>query len=138
MKEILIDIAKDAGKLLLDNFGNREMSQILQQKEGIDYSIKMDKMVEDRIIGNLKKNGIKGIVISEEIGKVDLGEGDYKIFVDPLDGTLNYSRGIPFFCTSIGVQKNNEMVYGVVYYPFGDELFFAEKKPRKPGKGDKK
>ncbi len=127
MKKIIIKAAKEAGKLLLENFQTKKASKIFEQKSKFDYSTQMDKMAEDLIISMLKENGIKGTVISEEIGDINLGSSGYKFFIDPLDGTINYSSDISLFCTSIGVKKNDETEYGVVYYPDKKELFFAER-----------
>ena len=55
MKEILIKTAREAGKLLLENFGNKKLSRMLIRKSKYDYSIHMDKIAEDMIIENLKK-----------------------------------------------------------------------------------
>ena len=127
MKKILIKAAKEAGKLLLDNFQTEKAQTVLEQKNPFDYSTLMDKIAEDKILEILKENGIQGKVVTEEAGIVNLGDSDYTFFIDPLDGTINYSYGIPMFCTSIGVKKGNERAFGVVYYPDKDELFFAEK-----------
>ncbi|MBD3155454.1 MAG: hypothetical protein GF368_02250 [Candidatus Aenigmarchaeota archaeon] len=127
MKTELIKIVKEAGKVLLENFGGEKASEVLEQKSRYDYSTQMDKLVEDKIVENLRENGFKGTVIAEEGGITELTDDDYKIYVDPLDGTINYSTGIPMFCTSIGIKKGNEMEMGAIYYPIRDELFFAEK-----------
>lgn len=127
IKEVLIKAAKEAGKLLLDNFKTENATKKLVQKSKFDYSIHMDKMAEDKIISILKENGIEGRIVAEEEGIVDLGESEYSFFIDPLDGTINYSTGFPLFCTSIGVKKGDKKIYGVVYYPDKDELFFAER-----------
>ncbi len=127
MKEVLIKTAKESGKILLDNIGGEKATTVLEQKSRYDYSTKMDKLIEDKIIQDFRENGIKGTVIAEEGGETKLSDDDYKIYVDPLDGTINYSIEIPVFCTSIGVKKGNEMKMGVIYYPVRDELFFAER-----------
>lgn len=127
MKEILIEVAKKAGKLLLDNFRNEEFSQIAVNKGRFDYSIKMDKMTEDLILKLFRENGIKGKVFAEETGEISLGTSEYTLYIDPLDGTLNYAHGIPHYAVSVGVEKANEIVLGIVYDPNVDELFAAEK-----------
>jgi myo-inositol-1(or 4)-monophosphatase len=127
MKEIIITAAREAGKLLLDNFQTEIATKKLIQKTKFDYSIQMDKITEDKIISILRENDIRGKVVTEEQGLVDLGDSDYEFFIDPLDGTINYSNGVSLFCTSIGVKKGNEKIYGVIYYPDKDELFFAER-----------
>jgi myo-inositol-1(or 4)-monophosphatase len=127
MERLLIKTAKEAGKLLMENFENNLALQMLEQKNRFDYSIMADKMAEDYILKMIKENGVKCKIITEETGTISLGETGYTIFIDPLDGTLNYSRGIPHFCVSIGLQKNNDMIFGVVYDPYRKELFLAEK-----------
>lgn len=51
----------------------------------------------------------------------------YTWIVDPLDGTTNFVHGVPFFCTSIGLARGNELLCAVIYNPIADELFAAEK-----------
>jgi len=47
--------------------------------------------------------------------------------LDPIDGTINYAHGFPYFNISIGILKNGVPVVGVVYDPLHDEMFYAEK-----------
>src|SRR5262249_33863101 len=47
--------------------------------------------------------------------------------VDPLDGTTNFLHGVPHFAISIGLEREGEIVAGVVYQPISDELFWTEK-----------
>jgi myo-inositol-1(or 4)-monophosphatase len=51
----------------------------------------------------------------------------YRWFVDPLDGTTNFAHGFPVFNVSIGLEKDGELIAGVIYDPTRDELFAAEK-----------
>jgi myo-inositol-1(or 4)-monophosphatase len=46
-------------------------------------------------------------------------------YVDPLDGTMNYAHGIPFFCVSVALRSGGRTVAGAVYDPVRDELFAA-------------
>ncbi|MDR0392481.1 MAG: inositol monophosphatase [Planctomycetaceae bacterium] len=52
---------------------------------------------------------------------------DFKWIIDPLDGTTNYVHGLPFFCVSIALAQNNEIICGTIYNPVTDEFFHAEK-----------
>lgn len=52
---------------------------------------------------------------------------EYTWIIDPLDGTSNFVYGLPIFCVSIALAKNNQVIAGVVYDPARDELFSAEK-----------
>ncbi len=61
-------------------------------------------------------------------------EGDYlqsgslcRWIIDPVDGTTNYAHGYPWFCSSIALEVEKELVAGVIYNPIYDELFTAIK-----------
>ena len=56
-----------------------------------------------------------------------MGNNEYSWAIDPLDGTMNYSRKMPFYCVSIGFMKNSHPEGGAVYIPESDELYFAKK-----------
>ena len=47
--------------------------------------------------------------------------------VDPLDGTTNFLHGLPIFAVSIGLEREGQMVAGVIYNPANDDIFVAEK-----------
>ena len=58
---------------------------------------------------------------------VEGADKTHRWIVDPLDGTTNFLHGIPLFCISIGLERDGELVAGVIYNPVSDELFTAEK-----------
>lgn len=127
MKEILIEIVKDVGKLLVKSFEKTKMVKLLEIKEGRDYSIVADKIAEKEILKKLREAKVKCKVITEESGEIDFGSSDKLLFIDPLDGTLNYSKNIPHFCVSIGLQEGDDIILGIIYDPWRKELFLAEK-----------
>lgn len=53
------------------------------------------------------------------------GDSDYRWVIDPLDGTSNYVHGFPYYCVSIGLEYQGELILGVVYDPNRDEMFSA-------------
>ena len=63
----------------------------------------------------------------EESGEVKGEDPAYRWVVDPLDGTMNFLHGIPHWCVSIALEKDGDVVAGVIYDPVKDELFWAEK-----------
>ncbi len=71
-----------------------------------------DRHVEAAMLEVARDAGVR--ILSEEAGAV--GEGDLVAVIDPIDGTRNSSRGIPFFCTSIGIGTNSlwDLQVGVV------------------------
>ncbi|MFW6121451.1 MAG: inositol monophosphatase family protein, partial [Petrotogales bacterium] len=88
----------------------------------------IDKIAEDVAIKNIKKSNIKVNLLSEEAGLLDFG-GDYTFVLDPIDGTRNAYRGIPFYSVSLAIGKSTmeDVEYGIVKnIPTGD-IFIAEK-----------
>ena len=65
-------------------------------------------------------------VLGEESGMHEKNT-DFCWVVDPLDGTNNYSQGLPVFTVSIGLQYRGHTLIGVVYAPYFDELYTAER-----------
>ncbi|MFH1102024.1 MAG: inositol monophosphatase family protein [Methanobacteriota archaeon] len=89
----------------------------------------IDKIAEDVALKLLKKSSSPVNLLSEEIGFVDFG-GEHMFVLDPVDGTRNAYRGIPFYSVSlaIGTSHISDVTYGIVKnIPTGD-VFTAEKK----------
>lgn len=87
-----------------------------------DVKIHADKQSEKRVIDFLQKKTDFSI-ISEESEAVRGNNKQYTWIIDPLDGTLNYFRGLPICCVSIGLWKVNEPVLGVIYDFNHNEIF---------------
>lgn len=63
--------------------------------------------------------------VGEELGgKID--EAEFWI-IDPIDGTRSFVRGIPTWCVMISLSRNKEIVLSVIYFPFGEMLYYSEK-----------
>ena len=63
----------------------------------------------------------------EERGRIEGTDKTHNFIVDPLDGTFNFLHGVPHFSISIALERDKELVAGVVYDVIKDELFWAEK-----------
>ena len=85
-----------------------------------------DKASEKLIIDCIHEKFPEHGIISEESGP-DHSEREWRWVIDPLDGTTNFSQGLPVFSVSIAVEHNGESVVGVVYAPYLGELFHAIK-----------
>jgi len=88
----------------------------------------IDKIAEDVALKAIKKSKISINLLSEEAGFIDNG-GDYLIVLDPVDGTRNATRGIPFYSVSLAIGKStlSDIEFGIVKnIPTGDE-FIVEK-----------
>ena len=86
-----------------------------------------DHKAEDIIFRELSKARPGYGFLMEERGEVDGDDKTHRWIVDPLDGTTNFLHGMPLFAISIGLEREGQIVAGVVYNPISDELFTAEK-----------
>lgn len=121
---VMCNAAFKAARDLVRDFGEVEHLQVSKKGPGDFVSI-ADKKAEDILYKELKKARPSYGFLMEESGKK---EGDeYTWIIDPLDGTTNFLHGIPHFAISIGLQKGDEVIAGVVYDPIKDEIFYAEK-----------
>lgn len=119
----LQSIARQAGKILLSRFGQ---SHQIHFKGAIDPVTEADKLSETFILETIKTSFPEHRIVSEESGS-NHRESRYCWYVDPLDGTVNFSHGIPIFSVSIAFTVDDEITLAVVYDPCRDELFSAEK-----------
>jgi myo-inositol-1(or 4)-monophosphatase len=78
--------------------------------EGGDMALVIDRAAEDAVFAELEQLAIPLTAISEERGEVEIrGGGPTRVVVDPVDGSLNAKRGLPFACVSIAVAHGERM-----------------------------
>jgi myo-inositol-1(or 4)-monophosphatase len=121
--EAAVAAAKAAGEVLRNSFGQH---QEVQYKGEVDLVTKADEDAEQAIKEILQEISPNYGMLAEEGGELK-GEGDGRWIVDPLDGTTNYAHGLPLFCTSIALERDGEVVLGVVYDPMANETYTAER-----------
>lgn len=123
---VMAKAAEKAARSLRRDFGEVENLEIKRKSDG-DFVSRADtraeKIIQDELLYARPEFGFRG----EESGKSVAGDGIHEWIVDPLDGTTNFLHGIPHFCTSIGLVKNNEIIAGLIYDVIADEMFWAEK-----------
>lgn len=120
---LAIDWAKEAGRIQLSCFRGNNLG--IQTKSNVyDVVTRVDKECEEYILKQVALFFPEHAVLGEESGEHS-GTSDYCWIIDPLDGTNNYSQGLPVFTVSIGLQYKNETLLGVVYAPYFGELFTA-------------
>jgi myo-inositol-1(or 4)-monophosphatase len=122
---VMSNTAFKAARGLIRDFGEVEHLQVSRKGPGDFVSI-ADKKAEEIIYKELKKARPSYGFLMEESGEIG-GDGEHTWIVDPLDGTTNFLHAIPHFAISIGLQKGDELIAGVIYDPIKDELFYAEK-----------
>ncbi len=117
------EIARAAGRMQLDHFGGE---RVIEYKDAWDIVTDVDKKCEEHIVAELRKSFPGDDILAEESQRPK-GGASRRWIVDPLDGTVNYSHGFPFFCVAIAAEIEGELALGVIYDPNRDELFSAEK-----------
>jgi myo-inositol-1(or 4)-monophosphatase len=115
-------LARKAGEILR---GGYEQEHQVDYKGAIDLVTEIDHQSEALVLAEIQRLFPGHQIVSEEIGLVPGRIGE-QWFVDPLDGTVNYAHGIPFFSVSIAYAHEGVVTLGVVYDPMRDELFAAE------------
>ena len=125
MIQLAIEAALEAGKFLKESIGNIKN---VETKFGQETNLvtEIDKKSEELIIGMIRKKYPDHDFLAEESGSHDQ-KSEYRWIIDPLDGTLNFTHGVPLYSVSIGVERRGEIIAGVVYEPNLGELFTAEK-----------
>jgi myo-inositol-1(or 4)-monophosphatase len=123
---IMVAAALKAGRSLRKDFGEVENLQV-SVKGPADFVSNADRAAEKIVHAELSKARPTYGFLMEEGGEIQGTDGQHRWIVDPLDGTTNFLHGIPLFCVSIGLQRGDEIVAGVIYNPVSEELFVAER-----------
>jgi myo-inositol-1(or 4)-monophosphatase len=118
-----IQAARAAGEILHSNFGT---DLLVEFKGPIDIVTEVDRAAETAIVRLLLQATPSYGFITEE-HTVPVAEAGPRWIVDPLDGTVNYTRGVPRFCVSIALEDAGQLELGVIYDPVHDNLFVAER-----------
>lgn len=121
--EVATEAARDAGTILKAHF--RTASRV-QYKGRANIVTDVDLQSEKCLKSLLQAEYPNYSILSEESQAIT-GSSGYKWIIDPLDGTNNYSFGIPFFCIVIALVKGKDVLLGIIYDPLRDEMFLAQK-----------
>jgi myo-inositol-1(or 4)-monophosphatase len=126
LMNIMITAARKAGRSLARDFGEVENLQVSVKGPG-NFVSAADTKAEEIIFRELEKARPGYGFLMEERGEVPGVDASHRWIVDPLDGTTNFLHGVPLFAISIGLEREGQLVAGVVYNPISDELYTAEK-----------
>lgn len=122
----MIRAAHKAARALVRDFGEVEQLQVSQKGPANFVSI-ADTRAE-RTIREVLEHARPGYgFLMEESGETPGTDDRHRWIVDPLDGTTNFLHGIPHFATSIALEKDGEIIAGLIFNPVTNELFTAEK-----------
>ena len=121
--KIAIKAAKSAGKIVKKYF---ELELDWQTKDDNSILTVVDGKSEEIIKKIISKNFKDHCILGEETGS-NQKVCNYTWHIDPIDGTRNFAKGIPFSAISIALECTCDLLVGVVYNPMTDSLFYAEK-----------
>ena len=121
--EVATGAAREAGEILKTRFRARNSIRVKGRANIVTAAdLKSEKCLKSILHAEFPDHSI----LSEESG-ADEGDSGYKWILDPLDGTNNYSFGIPFFCIVIALTRGKDVLLSVIYDPLRDEMFTAQK-----------
>ncbi len=119
------ELATVTGKWI-KNEADKIKAENIEIKGTNNFVTYVDKTSENQLVEGLRHILPSAGFITEEGSATDAG--DYRWVIDPLDGTTNFIHGLPPYSISIGlINKNNEVILGVVYEIFTGECFYAWK-----------
>lgn len=128
-KEKVINIVLEAGEILKKYFYADSLTVF--QKDGVDFTTEADREVDAFLVKELKSLYPETEFLTEETFA-----GDYSIYldksnlwvIDPLDGTVNFSRKNPHFAISVALIDKGQPVLGIAYLPISNKLYIADEK----------
>jgi myo-inositol-1(or 4)-monophosphatase len=122
----MVQAAMKAGRSLARDFGEVENLQVSLKGPG-DFVSAADHRAEKILHQELSRVRPGYGFLMEESGAIEGTDPNHRWLVDPLDGTTNFLHAIPLFAVSIGLERNGEVIAGVVFNPVMNELYTAEK-----------
>ena len=122
----MVGAARKAGRSLARDFGEVENLQV-SKKGPSDFVSAADRRAEEVIFAELSRVRPGYGFLMEERGVIEGSDRTHRWIVDPLDGTLNFLHGMPHYGISIGLERDGDLVAGVVYDLSRNEIFAAER-----------
>ena len=126
LHNIMMGAARTAARVLNRDFGEVEHLQV-SKKGPADFVSAADKKAEEILVEELIASRPGYGFLLEEGDEIKGTDPSHRFIIDPLDGTTNFLHAIPHFSISIALERNGELVAGVIYDPIRDEMFRAEK-----------
>lgn len=123
----LQNLVKKAGKILQKYFNSGTFKQ--KQKAGVDFTTQADADVDKFLRDSLKEKYPMSNFLTEETAPSDyssLSKTENMWVIDPLDGTINFSRKHSNFAISVALMDKGEIKLGIVYAPIENKLYYAQ------------
>lgn len=123
---VMFKAVEKAAKGLVRDFGELEQLQVSVKGVG-DFVSAADTRAEKILRAELEKARPAFGFLLEEGGEVVGSDPNTRWIIDPLDGTTNFLHGIPHFAISVALERDGEIIAGLIYNPVTNESFSAEK-----------
>jgi myo-inositol-1(or 4)-monophosphatase len=121
--ETALTAAHRAGAVIRRGFRHLDAGEI-QRKGKNDFVTRVDLDAETALKKVIAANFPNHRILAEETG-YSAPRGEYLWVIDPLDGTTNFIHGIPHFAVSLALQKNDRVIFGLIYEPLSRDCFHA-------------
>ena len=116
-----LEAVEKSGKIILNYFDKVDIVY-KKNKNYRDLVSEIDILSEQSIIETIKKKYKSHNFLAEESGYQN-NNSNYEWVIDPLDGTVNYTRGLKLCSISLALRHKNKTILGIIYNPFFKELF---------------
>jgi myo-inositol-1(or 4)-monophosphatase len=126
LMNVMLGAARKAGRSLARDFGEVEQLQV-SLKGPANFVTAADTRAEEILHKELTHARPGYGLLMEERGEVVGADRTHRFIVDPLDGTTNFLHGIPLFAISIALEREDELIAGLIYNPASNEVFTAER-----------
>lgn len=124
MEEFIKELAVNAGDIVEKKFGKAKITN--HKSHSLDLVTEADISSNKYLVQKIKNKYSDHGIISEELGNYNTNK-DFVWIIDPLDGTINFAKGVPLFVILIALAKNGKIILSSIYDPVHKELFFAKK-----------
>ncbi len=126
LMNVMTAASRKAGRSLARDFGEVENLQV-SLKGPANFVSAADTRAEEILFEELSRARPGYGFLFEERGPVAGADASHRWIVDPLDGTVNFLHSLPLFAISIALEREGQLVGGIVYNPVSHETFTAEK-----------
>jgi myo-inositol-1(or 4)-monophosphatase len=126
LMNVMLGAARKAGRSLARDFGEVEQLQV-SLKGPANFVSAADHRAEEILHAELTRARPGYGLLMEERGDIEGADRTHRFIVDPLDGTTNFLHGIPHFAVSIALERDGELVAGLIFNPVSHETFSAER-----------
>lgn len=121
-RDLAFDMVKKGGSIIREKW---MMKKRILDRSHRDVKLADDREVEKELIRLVEESEYEFSILTEERGEI--GDSDLRWIIDPIDGTVNYFYKIPFFNTTVALERKGDILLGATYDPMRDEVFYAEK-----------